>query len=255
MTLTEFDLYFNSFLRKENFSQDPSQNGIQIMNSAPNTKKITKVAFAVDACVETAKKAAAAGAQLLFVHHGIFWGKSELVTGVHYHRISEFLKNDIALYASHIPLDANQDVGNNYGLARRIGLGNLTPFGVWKGMTLGVKGTLQDAVTVEDLISLTLNKKEKPFVVLPFGKKSIKTVAIISGGAGDDADQAAAAGVDAYITGEIGHEDYHKIEEMGLTVIAGGHYNTETVGVNLVKEKLEHDKEIKTVFIDVPTNL
>lgn len=255
MTLKELDEYFNAFLKKENFPSDPSSNGIQVSNSDPENKQIKKVAFAVDACTATAKEAAKQGADLLFVHHGLFWGGCETITGVHYNRISTFIKNDLALYASHLPLDANALVGNNYGLAARIGLQDLHPFGLWRGMTIGVKGVLREPVTLEELAKKTLNPGEKPLHVLPFGKKDIQTVAIISGGAGDDHVQAAQEGVDAYITGEMGHEDFHSAEELKLNIIAGGHYQTETVGVNLVRQKLEKETGIETIFIDIPTGL
>lgn len=255
MTLLELAEYFNSFLHIEDFPADPSRNGIQIENSSPAEKQITKVAFATDACEATAKKAFEEGAQLLFVHHGIFWGDCTPLCGTMYKRTAPFIKNDVALYACHIPLDANKLVGNNYGIARRLNLTNLQEFGFWRGMNIGVKGELPEELSVEELAKKMFPDGEKPLHILPFGKKIIKTVAIISGGAGDDADQAAAVGADAYITGEIGHEDYHVIEELGLTVIAGGHYQTETVGVNLVKEKLEKEKGLETVFIDFPTGL
>ena len=96
---------------------------------------------------------------------------------------------------------------------------------------------------------------EKPNIILDFGKKQIKTVAIISGGAGDDLDQAIAANVDLYITGELGHEQYHLARENNISVIAAGHYNTETVGVSLVMEKLTKDTGIEGVFIHSPTNM
>lgn len=255
MTLYELDDYFNSFLHRENFPNDPSRNGIQIQNSAPDSKQITKVAFATDACVKTAEKAAELGAQLLFVHHGIFWGDCTPIVDSQYKKISVFLKNDLALYASHIPLDANEEVGNNYGLARRLCLTNLEPFGEWRGMSIGVKGSFNSTYSIEEICKKLFPNGEKPNFILPFGKKEIKSVAIISGGAGGDAIQAYKAGVDAYITGEVEHEDYHTIEELGLTVIAGGHYQTETVGVNLVKDKLFREKNIETLFIDFPTGL
>lgn len=255
MTLTELDAYFNSFLCKENYLSDISKNGIQIENSAPDKKQITKVAFAVDACEATAEEAAKEGAQMLFVHHGLFWGGCDTVIGIHYKRISSFIKNDVALYASHIPLDANPLAGNNYGLAFRLGMKNLEPFGEWRGMSIGVKGVLPEPLLLSSLAEKVLKPGEKPLYVLPFGVQKIKTVAIISGGAGEDHVQAALAGVDAYVTGEIGHEDYHSAEEYKINIIAGGHYQTETVGVNLVRAKLEKEIGIKTVFIDIPTGL
>ncbi len=255
MTLTELDRYFNTFLQRENFSADPSRNGIQIANSAPDSKQITKVAFAVDACEATARQAAQAGAQLLFVHHGLFWGGCDTITGIHYKRIKAFLKNDLALYASHIPLDANAEVGNNYGIAARLGLEDVQPFGLWRGMKLGAIGRLPKALTIDELERKLFPNGEKAAHLFPFGKKEIRTVAVISGGAGEDFNQAVVAGADAYITGEVGHEEYHPIEESGINVIAGGHYQTETVGVNLVRAKLEKDCGLETVFIDIPTRL
>lgn len=255
MTLKEIDKYFRSFLKIEDYPNDPSRNGVQIENSSPDEKQIKKVAFAVDACLETAKMAVKENADLLFVHHGLFWGDCEPIVGNVYKRYMAFLKNDLALFACHIPLDANNPYGNNYGLASRIGLENLQGFGEWRGMMIGVKGELKEALSVEELTFRTLNKGEKPLAVLPFGKKTIKTVGIISGGAGDDVSQAIDEGLDAYITGEVKHDLYHFVKENAINVIAGGHYQTETVGINLVREKLKKEKGIETVFVDVPTGM
>lgn len=255
MTLNEFDAWANSFLKKENFPADPSQNGIQIQNALPDSKLIKKVAFAVDACEATAKAAAAGGADILFVHHGLFWGSSETITGSFYKRVSSFIKNDLALVAYHIPLDANESVGNNYGMAHRLGMKNLEPFGSWRGMYIGVKGELPAPLCADELAKKVLRPGKAPAVIIPLGKKEIKTVGIISGGAGEDVEQAIEQNLDAYITGEIAHEQYHVIEEMGINVVAGGHYETETVGVNLVREKLEKEFGIETMFIDLPTGL
>ncbi|MCR5288662.1 MAG: Nif3-like dinuclear metal center hexameric protein [Treponema sp.] len=254
MTLNELSTYFNSFLHIENFSHDPSRNGIQISNSSPTTKQIVKVAFAVDASLATMTEAINQGAQLLFVHHGIFWGDCTPITDIHYQRIATCIRSDLALYACHIPLDANELVGNNYGIAQRLHMTNLQPFGDWRGMLIGVKGSLPQPLSIEQLADSAL-LHQKPLHILPFGKTTITTVAIISGGAGEDFIQAVSAGVDAYITGEISHEEFHPIKEHGLTVIAGGHYQTETVGVNLVRQKLEKDTGIATTFIDIPTGL
>lgn len=255
MTLNELNHYFNSFLHREDFSSDISLNGIQISNSAPDQKEITKVAFAVDACEATVLKAAELKAQVLFVHHGIFWGHCQTITGSHYKRVAPFIKNDIALCAYHAPLDANEEVGNNYGIARRLGLKHLRRFGLWRGMFLGCIGELEEAVTIEELSEKLFPDGEKPVCVLPFGKKQIKRIAIVSGGGGEDFLQAKTCEADAYITGVVNHEEYHGIKESELTVISGGHYNTETIGVKLVAEKLAREKGIETVFIDIPTGL
>ena len=113
MTLNELDAYFRSFLKIDDFPADVSKNGIQIQNSEPCKKEIKKVAFAVDACQETALKAAETGADVLFVHHGLFWPETGVLEGAAYKKFAPFLKNDVALYACHIPLDANNPYGNN----------------------------------------------------------------------------------------------------------------------------------------------
>lgn len=256
MTLTELDRWFRSFLALEVYgAHDPSQNGIQVQNAAPNSKPITKIAVAVDACAETIRQAAAQHADLLFVHHGLFWKHNPLVTGSHYQRISLLLQHDMALYACHIPLDAHPSVGNNYGLAAQLGLQQLEPFGIWKGMSIGVKGVFPQALPLDTLTERLFPHGGKPLAVLPFGAQDIKTAAIISGGGGHELLQAVESGVDAYITGEIGHEEYHTARECGIHVIAGGHYHTETIGVSLVAEKIQQELGIETVFIDVPTSL
>lgn len=254
MTLSELDSYFNSFLKKENFSNDISLNGIQIQNSNPN-KDITKVAFAVDASLDSVKKAAQEGAGLLFVHHGLFWGQCQTITNVFYERVAEFIKNDIALYASHIPLDANEEIGNNFGMAKIIGLKNVVPFAQWRGMTLGAFGRFEKPISIEELEKRVMRGRGKASCVLPFGKKEIQTVAIVSGGASEDHVEAAALNADAFVTGEVMHEDYNAMKEEKLNVIGAGHYNSETVGVQLVAEKLKSEKSIETIFIDFPTGL
>ena len=255
MTLQQLDEYFRSFLNLDQYKGDPSLNGIQVENRDPAGTEITKVAFAVDACQETIQRAAAAGAQVLFVHHGFFWGQCQTITGAHGKRIRTLFEHDMALYACHIPLDANAVVGNNYGLAQRLELESLVPFGDWHGMTIGVGGTLPTPMTVDGVLQKLFPAGEKPLHVLPFGPDKISRIAIVSGGAARELSQAIEQGYDAFITGEIGHEQYHQALEAGITVIAGGHYQTETVGVSLVMEKLAKEKGLETIFIQVPTGL
>ena len=255
MTLIEFDEYINSFLKKEDFSADISLNGIQIQNSAPDSKQIKKVAFAVDACEATANAAAKAGADVLFVHHGLFWGHCQTVTGSHYKRLAAFIKNDLALCGYHIPLDANNPYGNNYGLAARLGLTDCEPFGTWRGMTIGVKGRLPQALSIDEIAQKILRPGKKPSSIIALGKKEITTVGIISGGASEDVADAIAEKLDCYITGEFAHEDYHIARENCINVIGGGHYETETVGVSLVMQKVQSETDIECIFLDEPTGL
>ena len=255
MTLVEFDNYINAFLRKEDFGSDISLNGIQIQNSGPNTKQIKKFAFAVDACEATAAAAAKQGADVLFAHHGLFWGHCQTITGSFYKRISTFIKNDLALCAYHIPLDANNPYGNNWGLAKRLGLTDCQMFGEWRGMTIGVKGKLAQPLTLDELAAKLLRPGKTPSAIIAAGKPQISTVGVISGGASDDIAAAVEAGLDCYITGEFAHEDYHYARENAINVIAGGHYETETVGVSLVMQKVQSELGLECVFIDEPTGL
>ncbi|MCM1322372.1 MAG: Nif3-like dinuclear metal center hexameric protein [Bacteroides sp.] len=255
MTLTEIDSWLKALLRIEEYPSDPSLNGIQIANDAPEHTQVSKAAFAVDACLETMRRAANASAGLLFVHHGIFWGHEQALAGTHYERAACCIKHNLALYACHIPLDAHETVGNNACLAKRLDLENVKPFGLWRAMTIGVQGKFKQPETLDSIVRKLFPGGEQPRTILPFGKQQISTAGIISGGAGDDIDQAAAAGLDVFITGEISHECYHFALENHINVIAGGHYQTETAGVRAVMEKFARETNTETVFIDVPTGL
>ncbi len=254
MNIFELDRYFAELLQIEDFSAaDISQNGLQVENSG---KPIKKVAFAVDACMQTIASAAERNADVLFVHHGLFWNKSLTVCGSHYKRIKALLDADIALYAVHLPLDAHPIYGNNAGLANRLGLENLTKFGMWHGVKIGLYGNMplqNQFFSIDKVVNLLFPDGEKPACILPFGKSEIKTAGIISGGAASEISEAIALNLDLYITGEIEHVTYHIALENKINVIAGGHYQTETVGVNLTAKKLEQDTNIETFFIDVPT--
>jgi dinuclear metal center YbgI/SA1388 family protein len=257
MTLAEFDAYVVNYLRIAAFANDPSQNGVQVENclGGDGQGAVAKIAFAVDACFETIRRAAAIKADVLFVHHGLFWGRCEPLTGTLYKRVKELIAANIALYACHLPLDAHPESGNNYGLAQRLGLRELAPFGEWKGHTIGVMGTLPMPRAAEEIIQTLFPGDTEGCVILPFGNERLSRVAIVSGGGADETGQAASAGADVFITGEIGHTQYHLAQESGITVIAAGHYRTETIGIQLMRQKIERETGIETAFIDVPTGL
>ena len=255
MNLFDFNNYLNSFLCKENFLPDPSKNGIQIQNAEPLSKEIKTVAFAVDACEESALTAAQNHADVLVCHHGIFWGNCSPIVDSHYKRISTFIKNDLALIAYHLPLDANNPYGNNFGLANKIGLKNTEQFGFWHNMKIGVRGEFESPLSIEEISHLVGKHTHTESILFPFGKKQIKTVGISSGGSSDLTQQAADEKLDLFISGEFAHEDYHLAQELGINVIAAGHYGTEIIGVSLLKEKVEKELALKTFFIDLPTGL
>ena len=253
MKTSEADLYFRNLLNMEDFSSiDASNNGLQVDNDG---KDITKIAFAVDASYQTIKMAASLNANMLFVHHGLFWGKPLMLTGSHYKRIKELLNANLALYACHLPLDAHHIFGNNATLADRIALDNRTGFAFYGGRAIGVRGELASCSTIDELLMQLFPNGEMPSCVLPFGNPKIKRVGILSGSGSGSVDDAIKNNLDLFITGEIKHETYNKALEGNLNIIAGGHYNTETVGVLQIKNKMECDFRLETCFIDMPTGL
>jgi dinuclear metal center YbgI/SA1388 family protein len=253
MLLKELDQYFRGHLAIDEMAPiDPSMNGVQVGRS---DTPISKVAFAVDACLETFERACEQGAQVLVVHHGIFWGKERALTGHHYRRIHHLLQNDLALYAIHLPLDKHPDLGNNIQMARRLKLDKIESFGEIKGEMIGYRGRLPEEQNLEQIIATLFGSSESVIQSLPFGVADIRQVGIVSGGAPASVHEAIHKGLDVFITGDASHTIYHAALEDGINVIFGGHYNTETWGVSALAESLADDTGLQTTFIDVPTGL
>ena len=255
MKIAEFAAWLDKRLEVEAYrGKDISLNGLQ---AAASEKSVKKAAFAVDACMESIRRAADAGADILIVHHGFFWGAPLAITGAHYSRVKALLDADMALYAAHIPLDAHPEIGHNACIARAIGLepSSIKPFGEWRGMVIGRMGSFPQEETLDSVLARLFANGEKPAHVLPFGPQNLRTAGIVSGGGGSDLAQAIAAGLDLFITGEIGHEQYHAALEAGISVIAGGHYQTEVFGLNALAKEIAQQTGIETFFVDVPTGL
>lgn len=253
MNMDDFDRWAAALLDIPRFAKlDDSLNGIQVGRSAGAVRKL---AFAVDACAESIRRAREAGAQALFVHHGLFWGKPVAIKGALRARISELLSADMALYACHLPLDAHPELGNNAVLAGLLGLKDIEPFGEYHGVKIGFKGRLDPAISLEEALLRVLPSGDAPRSLLPFGPKLVSTAAVVSGGAAFEALQAIAEGVDLYVTGEPSHSIYHESLEAGINVIAAGHYATETHGVRAVAERAARELGLQTVFIEYPTGL
>ena len=252
-TTKEIDTFIKSFLDIDGFAEaDNSLNGIQVDNDGAAVKKI---AFGVDASMETFEQAAAVNAGMLFVHHGLFWGEPASITGNLRRRIKFLLDHNICLYAVHLPLDQHPKLGNNAVLAELLGLENIEPFGAYHGRKIGYKGTFPKPVTIEEAVKKIDFMGRPPAGIFPFGKKEIKSAAVMSGGAADSARDAIADGVDLFVTGESAHQVYHDCLEGKLNMIAGGHYNTEVWGVRAVMRHCTAELGIETEFVDIPTGL
>ncbi|MCL2244664.1 MAG: Nif3-like dinuclear metal center hexameric protein [Treponema sp.] len=252
-TTEKLDVFFKSFLEIDGFAScDNSMNGIQVDNDGADVKKI---AFAVDAAMETFEQAAAVNAGMLFVHHGMFWGTPLRLVKCYRERIKFLLDHNICLYAVHLPLDQHPKFGNNAVLAELLGLENTEPFGLYHGRKIGYKGTFSIPVTVDEAVKKINFMCRPPLGVLPFGKKDCTSAAVVSGGAAQNLQEAIQEGVDLFITGESSHQTYHYCLENKLNMIAAGHYSTEVWGLRSVMRHCAAELGMDTEFIDVPTGL
>lgn len=253
MTLAELDLFLSGYLGLAEWrSRDNASNGLQV---SCGRDPIRRVAFAVDACLASFERASEEEADLVFVHHGLYWGKVQTLTGEYYRRVRFLMEKDMGLYAAHLPLDAHPEVGNNAGMAQALGLAELQPFGEYKGAPIGWKGRFPEPRNLEWITEILFGGRENALQILPFGKPQIRTVGLVSGGATYEVQQAIDQGLDLYITGDASHTVYHAALEAGINVIFGGHYATETWGVRLLSDKLAKETGLSTVFIDLPTGL
>jgi dinuclear metal center YbgI/SA1388 family protein len=250
MKRTDLVRWLDDYLNIADYT-DPSLNGLQV----EGTDEVEKVAVAVDASLETFEKARELGADMLIVHHGLFWGAPLAVTGPHRKRLTFLLDNEISLYAAHIPLDAHREVGNNWGLATILGMSDLAEFGTFKGKPIGVKGRLAQPTARRLLAGLIEEKLGEPVMMLEGGPEQVSSLAIVSGAAAWDLVDAADEGMDAFLTGEPRHEVFHEAFERGINALFGGHYMTETVGVNLLAGKLRDVHGLSVEFIYLPTGL
>ena len=241
--------YLDEYLHIETF-EDASNNGLQVEGG----DEVDRLALAVDASLASIEGTIAAQAQMLLVHHGLFWGQPILVTGLHRRRLERLLAAGVSLYAAHLPLDCHPQVGNNATLARWLGLQEVAPFGDYKGHQIGVAGRLAAPLPLEEFVERVEGALGEAVVrVWPFGAGGVQRVAIVSGSATSLLDQVAALGMDVYLTGEVSHSAYHQARELGLNVVFAGHYATETAGLKALAGHLGQHFGLETVFLDLPT--
>ena len=224
-------------------------NGLQVQNAGG----VTRIAAAVDASVATIQLAVDAGADLLIVHHGLFWNSRQPWTGHNYELLRLLLANNLAVYSSHLPLDAHPQLGNNARLAAALGLKPLKPFFTSHGQTIGFQTRAK--LTRAELSRRLAHATGEPPKVLPGGAEVCRRIGVVTGGAGGDLKLAAAEGVDTFITGEGPHWTYALAEELGLNVFYAGHYATETFGVKALAGWLSRKYKIPWTFLDHPTGL
>lgn len=250
MHLTELVSYLDDYLRVREVPDYPEAlNGLQVENGG----NVTRVGAAVDLCEATIQLAATQGVDLLLVHHGLFWGGLRPLVGPRQRRVAGLVRHNIALYGAHLPLDRHPDVGNNTLLARALGVALRGEFGEHDGVPIGVWGELSlERGALQQKIAAVLGTVPR---LMPFGPAAVQRVGIITGAGGSKIPDAAAAGLDTYITGEGPHHTFFDAEELGLNVFYAGHYATETTGVKALAEHLSVKFRIPWVFLDHPTGL
>jgi dinuclear metal center YbgI/SA1388 family protein len=228
---------------------DGAANGLQVGNRGT----VSRLAAAVDASHATVELAIAARADLLLVHHGLFWSPAHPWTGKKYELLRRLLENNLAVYSSHLPLDAHPRLGNNAQLCAALVLKNLRPFFLTHGQPIGFR-TRQTISRAELTRRLARATGAKPRVI-PGGTEICRNIGVVTGGAGAELKQAAREGVDTFITGEGSHWTYALAEELGINVLYGGHYATETFGVKALASYLSKKFHLPWTFLDHPTGL
>ena len=212
-----------------------AKNGLQ----ASHNKPVKKVGWAVDADIESIRKAGKEKVDLLIVHHGLFWGSSALDREIRAKRIREAKRLGLAIYSSHLPLDAHSELGNSIGLLRALGLGDSKrkPFGMAMGRAIGWK-VEGGRWKLRDLVNRMSRVTGRKAVLLGRGPKICRKIGIVTGGFGD-LDQVVKARLDTLITGEADYPTEVKGKEMGINLILGGHRETEVFGAKKLAEAIQ----------------
>ena len=247
MDLKELVDYLDEYLETSAFS-DASVNGLQVERSG----SVKRISMAVDACLESILLAAERQFDLLIVHHGLFWGTEMRLLGQMYRRVRALIQADIALYASHLPLDAHPEVGNNIQVVKAMSLADIRPFGEYGGRPIGVQGCLGNPIPMKDAVSMCSDRIGPPKSLLQFGPERIGRLGIITGSASDPPvfDEASRNRIDLLITGEPKQAAYYSAQEYGLNVFYGGHYHTETFGLKALGDHLVARFGLPVEFIE-----
>ncbi|MFQ5671508.1 MAG: Nif3-like dinuclear metal center hexameric protein [Nitrospinales bacterium] len=249
MDIVRLSHYLDGLLNIGSIEDSPNAfNGLQV----ENTGEVRRIGLAVDLCLATLRMAVDKKCDMLFVHHGMFWGGARPVRGKLYEKLALMIRANIGLYSAHIPLDVHPVLGNNKALADKVDLRNREPFGEYGGIKIGLKGKIarRSAATLGRELEEKLGAPAKVI-----GSGDVETLGLVTGGAGDIIQQAVNENLDCYITGEGANNHFHDAIEGGCVLILAGHYATETGGVLAVGRHLRDQFGIETEFLDYPTGL
>lgn len=247
--LAKLIAHLDELLQPEGFS-DFGPNGLQV----PGPDDVQTVVTGVSASAELFERAAEHEADLILVHHGLFWDRAPLaLTPAAKRRLELLFEHDMALAAYHLPLDGHPEVGNNALLAEGLGCVQREPFGLHKGTPIGVRARFQgDGIGATELVDRVRDLTERAPLTFLCGPERVRSIGIVSGGGSDWLADAAAAGLDAFLTGEPTERVMTQATEEGIHYLAAGHYATETFGVRRLGDLLAESFGIRHVFVDIP---
>jgi dinuclear metal center YbgI/SA1388 family protein len=230
--------------------QDLGPNGLQV----PGGSEVTRVVTGVSAQRALIERAVQEGAELVLVHHGLFWDFLPTgLTPVLAERLRPLFRHDVSLAAYHLPLDAHPEVGNNAILAERLGCERHEPFGTYRNQTIGRAGTFAgDGIPAGDLFARVRDVTGRVPTVFDAGPARVRRIGIVSGAGADHLREAIALGLDALLTGEPREHVMADAREAGIHFIAAGHYATETFGVRALGDWLAARFGVEHVWIDLP---
>jgi dinuclear metal center YbgI/SA1388 family protein len=230
--------------------EDYGPNGLQI----PGREEVQTVASGVSANAELFARAREAQADLVLVHHGLFWaGPPRPLDRASKRRLELLFEADLGLAAYHLPLDGHLEVGNNALLAAAIGAGDVAPFAAHGRATIGVRARFDgDGISPAQLVARVREATGREPLAFTDGPDPVRTIGLVSGAGADHLEDAIAAGLDAFVTGEPAERSMARAREAGVHFLAAGHYATETFGVRALGERLADRFGIRHVFVDVP---
>ncbi len=253
MKTEELVNYLNTLLQHSEIPDD-SLNGLQVEH---RSGYVSRVGVSVDFSVKLVELAAESGVNFIIVHHGLLWqGKVSRLTGQLFNRIAGLIENDIALFASHLPLDLHPEFGNNSVILRKLGWNESGEIGDYRGIKIGKLTEFGTTRSIEEVEKqLTDFFGTKPKAKWYFGNREIKKIAVISGKAISLINEIYKEGVDLLVTGEPAHSYYWVANELKTNVLFYGHYTTERYGVISLAEHIKSKFGIDWQFFDLPTDL
>lgn len=228
---------------------DYGPNGLQV----PGAAQTSRVATGVSAHLELFRRAAEAGADLLLTHHGLFWDfHPRALSPAMKSRLEALFGAGMALASYHLPLDAHPELGNNALICQALGFERAEPFGQARGRAIGFVGRSAEGIPAGELVARCGRVFGQEPLVFDAGPELVRSIGVISGAGASSVGDAAAAGLDAFLTGEPAEHVMADAREAGVHFIAAGHYATETLGIRRLGEVVAERFGVDHVFIDVP---